>query len=415
MKNGLVLVIFSLSQFTLLDAQEIFSPRIKGMRINGQAAARLPIVARETRSFSVEFDIDESEPPNFRLRVVHCDRNWHPTETTFLNNEIDHRARAPLFHEVAPAGVQAYRYTYKFRLPGIAGLERFRYSGNYLFEILDDDWTEVLARGRFFVVEEIVQPSLRVSNRQQSSEPYPWYMVNRVEVSFAVPHPDSIRDEQFFPFLVTTVDIYKNRELYRPIRIDVNDRDPHTFVEGVGLSKLSFRVDNIRPGNEYRRIDLRSVDEYPPGGYHRSRTGADVSRFLQAAPRDQNGVSTYVTGTRYADYITFQFELSHETEEFDSVFVVGDFTGWRVDPRFVMRYNWETRRYVVPVTLRRGVHEYQYVVGNDDWISLEGNDWRTVNLYTAFVYYRDQRFGGFDRLVGFVQGSILGGTSGISP
>ncbi len=404
-----------LGQFARLEAQEILSPLIKGMRINGQAAARLPIVTREARSFSVEFDIDESEPPNFRLRVIHCDRNWQPTLTTFLNNEIDNRARAPIVHEVAPAGVQGYRYTYKFRLPGIAGLERFRYSGNYVFDIMDEDWKEVLARGRFFVAEEIVQPSLRVSNRQQSSESHPWYMVNRVEVNFTVPHPDSIRDEQFFPLFITTVDIYKNRELYRPIRIDVNDRDANTFVEGVGLSKLSFRVDNILPGNEYRRIDLRSVDEYPPAAYHRPRAGADVSRFLQFAPRDNNGVSVYTTGTRYADYMTFQFELSHETEEFDSVFVVGEFNGWQIDPRFVMRYDWETRRYKIPVFLRRGLHEYQYVVVSNDWITLEGNDWRTVNLYTAFVYYRDQRFGGFDRLIGFAQGSILGRPDGISP
>ena len=69
------------------------------------------------------------------------------------------------------------------------------------------------------------------------------------------------------------------------------------------------------------------------------------------------------------------------------------------------------RAYVVKKLLRRGIYDYQYVTGvwdsrmeqvvNQDWLVLEGNDWRTTNTYTVFVYYNDPRFGGFDRIAGY--------------
>jgi len=68
-----------------------------------------------------------------------------------------------------------------------------------------------------------------------------------------------------------------------------------------------------------------------------------------------------------------------------------------------MAYNDETQRYLWTTWLRRGLYDYQYVVGTSDWIALEGNDWRARNVFTAFVYYRDSRFGGFDRIVGYIQ------------
>ncbi|MBI3587212.1 MAG: hypothetical protein HY088_08800, partial [Ignavibacteriales bacterium] len=58
--------------------------------------------------------------------------------------------------------------------------------------------------------------------------------------------------------------------------------------------------------------------------------------------------------------------------------------------------------------------DYQYVKSNNDWISIEGNDWRTVNVYTAFIYYYDTRLGGFDRILGYAQRSSPGGTEATS-
>jgi hypothetical protein len=95
---------------------------------------------------------------------------------------------------------------------------------------------------------------------------------------------------------------------------------------------------------------------------------------------------------------------------YDSVYVVGDFNGWKPTGEALMDYEEQTERYVWKTTFRRGAYDYQYVVGSGDWLALEGNDWRTVNVYTALLFYRDTRYGGFDRIVGYAQRKSPGGS-----
>ncbi|HEX9615680.1 MAG TPA: hypothetical protein VGA55_09230, partial [Bacteroidota bacterium] len=302
-------------------------------------------------------------------------------------------------------GVKGYTYHYSFSIPDERIFREFLFSGNYILEIVDLDSGELLGRARFFVTDTIVRPAMKIENRQEPSEENPYYQVNRIDVTFAIPPPDSA--VSYFPLDFTLVDVYKNREVSRPWRIDGKDENPHTFVEGFGTKSLTFRIDNVPPGNEYRTINLENVDFYPQDRLLRSRGGADVSRFLGRIVRDNNGASSIVQGTRYAEYLDFEFELLWDTQS-DSVFVVGDFNQWSPENSIPMRreggrYRWQT-------SVRRGRYDYQYVVGNN-WIILEGNDWRTINRYTAVVYYRDPRFGGFDRIVGVGRGQNPGGTS----
>jgi hypothetical protein len=134
--------------------------------------------------------------------------------------------------------------------------------------------------------------------------------------------------------------------------------------------------------------------------------------MLFRSTRDQNGMANLVHGSRYADYLSFQFEFLDDARDGrDSVFVVGEFNGWTVTSSSLMQYDDATKRFIKPTMLRRGTYDYQYVLlknGVQDWITLEGNDWRTVNVYTALVYYRDERYGGFDRILGVVQGRSSG-------
>ena len=86
-----------------------------------------------------------------------------------------------------------------------------------------------------------------------------------------------------------------------------------------------------------------------------------------------------------------------------------------------LAYNDAERCYVVQKLLRRGIYDYQYVTGawdpgsnmvvHQDWVTLEGNDWRTTNTYYTMIYYNDARFGGFDRIVGFGVGRSPGTNS----
>jgi hypothetical protein len=61
------------------------------------------------------------------------------------------------------------------------------------------------------------------------------------------------------------------------------------------------------------------------------------------------------------------------------------------------------------VTLKRGIYDYQYVVGeiengsviNADWLILEGNTWTNKKEFDVFLYYSEQDKGGYERIIGY--------------
>lgn len=395
-----------LAAFVLITAkaQELTSPGLKGLRLYGATEADLPVVRGPGFPLVVEFDVTDTAPPDLEFRFVHCDRNWNVTPTGFVNDEVRLRTFAELPYKAAPQGVRGYSYHYRVVLPDPRLFGGFQFSGNYLLQILDRGTGEVRATGRFFVAESLVTPSVRMRDRRDPDTTSPWNEVVQLSVAFQIPAQDSA-GMAFVPTDFSTVDIYKNRELTRSWRIDADDRDVNTFVDGIGTTRPVFRIDNIRPGNEYRTMDLRDVDFYPQDRPVRLKGGADVSRFLQKPRPDHDGASMMVKDSRYAEYLEVVFELLWDSPE-DSVYVVGDFNGW--DPRLGGPFLRTEDRFEWRTSVRRGRYDYQYVAG-DDWIALEGNDWRTSNRYTALVYFRDPRFGGVDRIVGSVVGRNRGG------
>jgi hypothetical protein len=389
--------------YALCGAQEVMSARILSLRINGTRQCNFPVASLRGDPITVSFDVKERTAPEFYLRVYHCDRDWHRTENNFINDLFRTVAKHPIPHTFPPSLVQGYTHSYSFRLPGAFGIEEFSYSGNYQFEIWEKQTELLLARGRFFVAEDRQSVSMRVFNRQLPSATIPENHVHKVVVSLNV-QEEGTSELDRIPFnQVRVVDVVKNRAISNPFRIDVDDRNANTFVDGFGTPRLSFVLDDLLPGNEYRTLDLTDIDFYPQGKELRARDGADVSRNFHLGEKDQDGKSTLVSGTRYADYVVYRFELLREAQDAKSVFVVSDFNGWQIREQFKMKYDVSTKRYLLPVSIRRGVYDYEYVSGSGNNISLEGNDWRTVNVYTALVYYRDPQFGGFDRIIGFAQ------------
>lgn len=396
MKSCTVILVLSLVATGF--AQETSAPVLilKGLRLFGLTQADLPVTLLREDPITIEFDIQADAPPRLELRFHHCDRNWQLTQTSFVNDEFLNKTRMEPPFEVAPPGVQGYAYQYSFRIPGTPLFDGFMFSGNYILEIWDDEHDELLGSARFFVAEQLLQPEIHVINRRDPDTIAPRNQVHAVKVAFSVPPADSAGPLPYFSHDFSTVDVYKNREMNRPWRMSVGDNDPNTFVEGLATRQLEFRIENIVPGNEYRTIDLENLNFYPQHLALRPRLGADLSRFPWQRASDQDGASSVVRGNRFAEYLDFQFELLWDTIS-DSVFVVGDFNGW--DPSGGGPMEYKDGRYTLKTSIRRGRYDYQYVVGGD-WVTLEGNDWRTVNRYTALVYYRDQRFGGFDRIVG---------------
>ena len=338
------------------SAQTIHSDHLKSIRVNGSGKANFPLVLLDSNPVTITFDCDAPASENFYVKALHCDKDWNVTPTTFVNDDFRNHSTGQIPFEAVPASVKYFRWTYSFTIPGVSGLESLPQSGNYKVEIWNEDRTTLLADAKIFATEKFDDTALTIFNRYLQSAIAPMNQVNKAIVSYSLP-PQRMDDANPLSInFVRTVDVYRNRELARPYRIDIDNRTYNTFVDGIGTNSLKFMADNLQPGNEYRRIDLSDADLYPPFDLLRARDGADMSRWMWQG----KGITTYssvVTGSNYADYVQFQFELGTPDESTgDKIYVVGDFNGWKPDDRWLMQYDDAIKHYKLLTWLRRGAY-----------------------------------------------------------
>jgi len=405
----------------LICAVSVFAEvEIFGLRAYGNGDEYRPPIITRNEVVTIEFDVATPLPPNLHIIFRHASRDWVADENVFVNDPSDIRAEA-LSYSAAPGGVYQFKYRFVNSFPNKLNRVVFRHSGNYLYTIVDHDAGDrVLANGSFIVAESSVPVTMSVENKYHPDFPSPLNQRNAVSVDVVLPSEYTAADMGgiYFPD-VKTVDIIKNWEVHLPYRIDQEDDSPETFVENFTKPSKSFLRRDIPPGNEYRRLDLSSIAFYPNNRLVILRDNPDVSRFQWQGKPDANGASKVkaFTGAN-SDYLEVELRLRIPPVAGKRVFVVGGFTGWKVKPEYELKPDSASGLYVMRCWVRRGVYDYQYIFGTisedggvteQDWISLEGNDWRTINRYTALVYYRDQRAGGFDRVIGFTRARNPGG------
>jgi len=415
--------------FTMQCLGQTSAVQVLGLRIYAMGDEYLPPVIAMGQTVTIEFDVVAPHPPDLQLVFTHATKDWIPERNAFLNQEY-HSKSSHLRFAVAPNGVQHYAYHYKNDFPDGMGIVRFPYSGNYVFTLIDKDSANVaLGEGRFIVIEKTVGASMRVENSVYSERGAPYNRMNQITVNVNVPTPDAQPEggQIYYPN-VKCVDIIQNWKMYSPIRIDVDDKDPDTFVQDAYATSKSFIIRDVFPGNEYRRLDIGSPSLYPNGELVRLREGADLSRFLWQGKIDANGAAKLgpFTGPN-SDYLEVEFRLELPSPPKNDVYLVGAFNRWQLRDDFKMASSTSgsSVMYTLRKWIRRGVYDYQYVTAStdsvtgdivdDDWISLEGNDWQTIDRYIAVVYYHDDRFGGFDRAVGGAVAKSPGGTGETKP
>jgi Type 9 secretion system plug protein 1st domain len=393
-----------------------------GLRVYANGDEYMPPIIHTGESITIEFDVDTPLAPDLQINFRHASKDWVPDENLFLDDKI-HDHSVHLSFDPAPNGVHKYTFHYKNSFPDENGFVQFRYSGNYLFSIVQKgDENKELGEGRFIVSENLVNPSMTVDNKYLPEYSAPFNQMQYITVVMTIPTaPAANPDSSLIYTNVNPVDIIQNWKLYNAFRIDADHRTPDTFVDITYQPKKKFTIRDVPPANEYRRLDLSSASAYPNGQLVRLISGADLSRYEWPGTVDANGAAKLrpFTGSN-SDYLDVLFRLQLPGPLDHSIFLVGAFNAWNVLPENEMQYDSAANEYSIEKMIRRGVYDYQYVTGtvdpgtnqvtDQDWLELEGNDWRTINRYTAIVYYHDQRFGGFDRVVGIVTAKSPGGT-----
>lgn len=424
MHNGAIMKkIISLLCLFIPFVSAVSGVEILGLRVYGNDDEYRPPIIERGEVVSIEFDVATVHPPNLQIIFKHASKDWVVDENEFVNDPSK-IVTDYLAYTAAPNGVWHYTYSYKNSFPNKRNRVEFTHSGNYKFFIIDrDNNNRVLAEGKFIVVENLVDASMTVANKYYPETSSPFNQVHFVTVNVSVPEQYNANDANtLYHADVRTVDIIQNWCLTQPYRIDLDDDNSDTFVDDFMKPNKKFWIRNIPAGNEYRRLDLSNTTTYPNRQVARLLNGPDLSRFQWQGKPDANGASKRkpFTGPN-SDYLEVELRLRLPEIPTQKIFVTGGFTNWEVLPPYTLNPDSITGLYTVRFWVRRGVYDYQYVLGEErtdgtivdqDWVTLEGNDWRTINRFTALIYYRDRRYGGFDRIVGVVRGRSPGGGEG---
>ena len=375
---------------------------IKSLKVFSDNETALPVLVGD--KLNIEFDIKADYEPNLIIVFRFCDKNWHPYQNIFLLN-YGKNIEYNLEFERLPSTVQDARYHFIGFVPNKNNYVNFPFSGKWMLYITDSqDTSKVYGSGKFYVIQSNV--TLDVSKKNEVLEdkvysPSVLAKIFNITTNFYLP-------DEFYPSFVDHVEIIENQRIYNPIIIDKNFNTNARQYYWDGNRKFSFIARDIHPGNEYRQTDLRNFKIYNRKDVPAQFDGIEYSRFYKEGGKDLNGGSLYLFYKNdYAGYLNVTFKIRPPDNSFQNIFLVGAFNHWQILPEYQMTNIGGV--FNKTVSLKRGIYDYQYVaadmindkIENPDWLVLEGNFWETSNVYYIFLYYTDQNYGGYDRIIGY--------------
>ncbi len=396
----------------LFSTVKIFSQSIevKSLKVYaGNDETSFPVIVLGSNSqqyITIEFDVKAAYIPYMNIVFRFCDRNWVPYKNIFLLNlgkNIDHDLG---FYRL-PHTVKDADFHFIGTYPDLKGYVEFPFSGKWMFYVTDSrDTSIVYASGKFYVVypEMDVQDTIKDEKLEDKIYfPTDLAKVFNIKTNFNLP-------QRFYPQDVDQVEIIENHKIDYPVIIDRKFNTNTRYYHWDANRTFSFSARDILPGNEYRQVDLRNTDIYIAKDVNAHLDKIDYSRFYTEGEPDLNGGSILTNyNNDYATYLNVTFSFRPPNSLSEGIFLVGAFNNWKISDKYKMINNYGL--YSITVPLKRGIYDYQYVISDyangtfskADWVTLEGNNWETTDLYNIFVYYNDPNYGGYDRIIGYRQ------------
>ncbi|MFZ1280087.1 MAG: type IX secretion system plug protein domain-containing protein [Ignavibacteriaceae bacterium] len=398
-----VFVALSLS-FSNSFAQDFI---IKSLKVHTKEnTSSIPVLSSPRDQLVINFDVQSEYPPNINITFKFCDRNWNPVDNIFLSNQ-GKNTDYNLNYISLPTTIEDAKYHYQNHYPDKEGYVIFPFSGKWKFFVVDSqDPSIVYSEGKFFVIKAEVP--LEVEMRKETLEDKTYFPPQLGHTNWFI--VDTEPNEKYFTFQVDEVEIVQNHLMDYSYRVSRNSTDQNRVFEWDGANKLRFIAKDVRPGNEYREVDLMDNNVYIGKNVKAQFDGLEYSRFLLQGNTDMNGGFKLKSPKDiYSNYMNVKFQLRPAEDVYGDFYLVGAFNDWKVSPAYKLNFNGDF--YDLTIPLKRGVYDYQYVVvngdyndpANQDWYKLEGNDWQTKNEYNIFLWYRDQENGGYDRIIGYTK------------
>ena len=365
----------------------------------------LPVLTGNNK-LVIEFDVQGEYIPNMNVVFRFCDKGWTPTKNIFLLNTAYSTAYFLDFDELPVTVIDDARYHNKSTYPDDRGQVRFPFSGKWRFYLTDtQDSSIVYATGKFFVVEDLVDMEILLKRDELADKNYwPVELAKRFSLT-----SDFYLPEQFYPAFVDKIEIIDDQRIYYPIIVDRNTNTLFRFYKWDANRHFTFTARVIPAGNEFRQVDIRNPNLYLGRDVDAKLDGIEYSRFfLNYETNDLNGGKIYENyRDAYSTYHNVTFSIRPPDDVYGDIFLVGAFNDWLLSPDYQM-YN-SNGVFSITTYFKRGVYDYQYVVGeiedgdvvNADWLILEGNTWTNKKEFDIFLYYNEQDKGGYERIIGY--------------
>lgn len=346
----------------------------------------------------LSFDDLALQSNTYYLRIISCQSDWTPSslsEIEYLQDFND----IPLRDAKSSMGTKIPYLNYRVPLP------KLRISGNYVAQVYANrNKRDTVFTQRFSIVENEMQVAASVQFGQTNASRA---TSQALQIQLRYPDGYMIQSEDDL-----RVQVRKNNEpeyilkkLPKPV-INSMDRS---------IKFPSFNQENsVLAGNEYRLIDLRSVQQklnFVAGIDERKKETVVITQLEVAQGyypyterKDLNGqyvINNYenLGDPRFADYVICQFNLKATNQAPEDVYVVGGFNQYQKTHANRMTFNPSSGIYQANLLLKQGIYNYRFETKNpSDY--LEGNYAQTENQYDILVYYRKPGTR-IDALVGF--------------
>jgi len=282
-------------------------------------------------------------------------------------------------------------------------------SGNYVLIIYqNDDKNDIVLTRRFMLYEERVNVGgnvVRATNLEERD--------THQQLNFIISHGGYQIPNPFIDLNVTVMQNgrWDNALTGLKPKFMRNDQLDYNF-EG---------ENSFSGGNEFRNFDTKQLTELTMNIRKTVLDTIYTAFLIPEAPRTASRYSFFddINGRfvvrrlnssnpdAEADYAWIDFFLSTDKYTEGNVYVFGQLSDWRVNPKFMLRYDEQTHAYRGQILLKQGYYNYQYVVLPDnsriaDETLIEGSHWETTNEYSILVYHREIGIR-YDRLVGLTQ------------
>ncbi|RYE19255.1 MAG: DUF5103 domain-containing protein [Sphingobacteriales bacterium] len=375
---------------------------------NDGKAGSIPMIALNSgERLVLGFDDLSGQTSNFYYTLEHCDANWNPSRLSPAEYLQSFTEDQILGYKYSSGTYRKYVH-YEIKFPNANMIPK--YAGNYILKVYEDgDKTRLTFTRKMYVINSRVNIA---ANTVQSNDPVK--RLTNQKLNFTVDY-GSLRVQN----PNTDMRVYVTQNL-RP-DVGILNTKPN-YIRGTQLIYNDVTTNDYPGRNEFRLFDTRTLKS---GARNISRIfrdtatvvllNLDENRATEAYSfqydnngnffiMNQDGYDARIDGDYAWIYFTFN---AKKTAADGSVYVVGRFNNYKIDPANKLQYDPQDDRFYTQLFLKQGVYDYEYMwvdraTGKVSDIVLEGDHYETENDYQVFVYYRPPG-SRWEELAGFQQ------------